>query len=207
MVGNNTGATVEPGEPQHAGVGDGHSVWWRWRAPASGYVTISPASNSYAPVVTVYTGPAVSNLSALAYSPAGTVTFSAAEGTIYHIAVDGTGGWEGSFKLNLVLSTIRLTQPSQGAAFYLGSPITLAASTTPVDGNGIYVDFFADGQFVGSAPRLPLATITWTNAGLGPHSLTASTTDRRGTTRWSAPVGIRVRPLNDDSPMRLFSKD
>jgi hypothetical protein len=198
MVGNNNGAAVEPGEPQHAGVGDGNSVWWRWRVPSSGNVTISPASNSYAPVVAVYTGPVVSNLTAVASSPAGAVTFNATEGTIYHIAVDGTGGWEGPFQLNLVLSTIRLTEPSQGAEFYLGAPITLAASTTAVDGNGNFVDFFADGQFVGSASRLPQATVTWTNAGLGFHSLTASTTDRRGTTRWSKPVGLTVRPLNDN---------
>jgi hypothetical protein len=198
IVGDNVGATFESGEPQHAGVGDGHSVWWRWQAPVSGYVIISPASNSYAPIVAVYTGSVVSNLTAVASSPTGTVAFNAMEGTTYHIAVDGTGGWEGPFRLNLLLSTIRLTQPSQGAAFYVGAPITLAASTTPVDGKGMFVDFFADGQFVGSAPRLPHATITWANAGLGPHSLTASTTDRHGTTRWSEPVGIRVRPLNDD---------
>ena len=42
IIGNNTGATSEEGEPIHAGVGNGHSVWWKWKAPASCDVTIDP---------------------------------------------------------------------------------------------------------------------------------------------------------------------
>lgn len=198
IQGNNIAATDRPGEPQHAGVGDGHSVWWQWVAPASGYVVLSSVSNSPPPVIAVYSGQVVSNLSQRASSATGMVAFEAVKGTAYHIAVDGMYGWEGSFRLNLLLSTIHLTQPLAGAKFYVGTPIQIATSTTPLDGDGTIVDFFAGDQFLGSARRTSHPTITWTNAELGPYSLTARITDRRGVTRSSEPVAIRVRPGNDD---------
>src|SRR5687767_8025962 len=37
--GTSLGATVEPGEPFHYGPYRLHSVWHRWTAPATGYVT------------------------------------------------------------------------------------------------------------------------------------------------------------------------
>ena len=197
LQGNNTAATSEPGEPQHAGVGSGRSVWWEWVAPASGYVTLAPAPNSAAPVLAIYTGTSVSNLTAVAASAVGTVAFDAVEGHLYHIAVDGLAGWQGSFALDLLLSTIRLTEPSPGARFYPGDPIVLAATTSPLDGDGSVVDFFAGTQFLGEASR-QAATFSWTNASLGTYSLTAATTDRQGTTRRSKPVVIHVRPRNDD---------
>src|SRR5258708_39948322 len=43
--GTNSNATKEPGEPDHAGIPGGKSVWWKWQAPASGYVTISTAGS------------------------------------------------------------------------------------------------------------------------------------------------------------------
>ncbi len=198
IPGNNLAATAQPGEPQHAGVGDGHSVWWKWVAPATGYAVLSFASNSAPPVVAVYTGQTVSNLIEHASMAAGTVGFETIKETTYYIAVDGTSSWEGSFTLNLMLSTIRLTQPTAGAKFYVGDPIKMAASTTPLDGNGTFVDFYAGDQFLGSAPRMPHPAIIWTNAGLGSYPLTAQITDRRGITRSSEPVNIRVRPGNDD---------
>ena len=198
LQGNNVAATAEPGEPHHAGVGDGHSVWWKWVAPTTGYAVLSFASNSAPCVAAVYTGQVLSNLTAQASMATGTVGFDTVKETTYYIAVDGTSGREGAFTLNLLLSTIRLIQPTAGAKFYVGAPIKLAASTTSLDGNGTSVDFYAGDQFLGSAPKTPHPAIIWTNAGLGSYPLTARITDRRGLTRSSEPVNIRVRPGNDD---------
>jgi hypothetical protein len=44
---NNSGATKEPGEPDDAGNPGGSSVWYSWKAPASGRVTLS--TNEIAP--------------------------------------------------------------------------------------------------------------------------------------------------------------
>ncbi|HXS69058.1 MAG TPA: Ig-like domain-containing protein, partial [Candidatus Polarisedimenticolia bacterium] len=197
IVGNNDGATSEKGEPIHAGTGNGHSVWWKWKAPASCDVTIEPASNSVAPVVAVYSGKTIESLFAVSSSATGSVSFSAVKGTIYHIAVDGSSGWTGSFALRMTPSTIRLTAPSPGAEFHTGDQIILTAITTPTDEKGASVDFFAASEFLGSAPRKD-ATFTWANSEPGAYSLVASITDRKGFVRRSEPVGIIVIPANDD---------
>ncbi len=197
IQGDNTAATSEPGEPLYIGTGEGRSVWWKWVAPVSGYVTINPATNSVTPVVLVYTGNNVSNMTLVVSSVTGPPAFEAVAGTEYHISVDGSYGWEGPFTLNLFESTIRLTRPVPDALYYAGDSITLAASTTALDGNGTEVDFFANGQLLGSAPRSS-ATIKWTNADLGTYNLTATTTDSHGVTHGSQPVTIHVRPANDD---------
>src|SRR5262245_19341769 len=93
----NSGATSEPGEPNHAGNASGHSLWWRWTAPANGSVQIDTC-DSYAidTVLAVYTGDAVDALSEVASndnfancSSLSAVTFTASVGKTYHVAVDG----------------------------------------------------------------------------------------------------------------------
>lgn len=93
-------STSEPGEPNHAGNASGHSVWWRWTAPANGSVQVDTCG-SYAidTVLAVYTGDAVDALSEVASNddlancvPGSAVTFTASAGTTYHIAVDGAAG-------------------------------------------------------------------------------------------------------------------
>jgi len=100
-AGNNLMAAAEPGEPNHTGRNPGgHSVWYTWTAPYVCFVTLAATGTNFPPVVNVYTGTNLSTLSAVGTnSPAG-VSFVAAAGTTYEIAVDGAGG---SFSLNLSL--------------------------------------------------------------------------------------------------------
>lgn len=89
--GYNWSASKEAGEPEHAGDPGGASVWYRWTAPASGHVELG-ACNSFDVLVSVYTGNAVSSLSAVPLESRPTpcfVNFAASAGTTYHIAVDG----------------------------------------------------------------------------------------------------------------------
>ncbi len=101
----NSFATTEPGEPEHAGNAGGSSVWWSWTAPTNGMVTISTLGSSFDTLVGVYTGAAVANLSLVASNDdagsrlTGEVTFPAAAGTTYQIAVDGYDGATGSIVL------------------------------------------------------------------------------------------------------------
>lgn len=98
VTGNNDSATKEPGEPNHAGNPGGKSVWWSWRAPTTGFVTISTAGSMSSQtgsdldaLLAVYLGDSVSNLLGIVSSE-GTgvsVTFRADAGKIYQIAVDG----------------------------------------------------------------------------------------------------------------------
>ncbi len=41
VIGSNTTATIETGEPNHGGAPGGKSVWWTWTAPASGIVSVT----------------------------------------------------------------------------------------------------------------------------------------------------------------------
>jgi hypothetical protein len=97
------GATRELGEPDHAGVAAGHSVWWSWRARASGVVQIDTCeSYFFDSVLAVYTGNTVDDLTLVADNDdragcgpgsgvgSSAVEFTAAAGTTYRIAIDGS---------------------------------------------------------------------------------------------------------------------
>ncbi|HKP88632.1 MAG TPA: hypothetical protein VJT75_01540 [Thermoleophilaceae bacterium] len=105
-VDTNVGATQEPGEPVHGGNGIDPSVWYRWKAPATGEVRIETSPRSLtAPVTAVYTGDTVGSLTAVPLTRApGTsrqYRFEAVAGTTYRIAVDGASGQQGTFALSL----------------------------------------------------------------------------------------------------------
>jgi hypothetical protein len=107
VTGSNTNATGEAGEPKHAGVIGGKSVWWTWTAPASGIVTISLDGSSFDTVLGVYQGSTMESLLPVAQDDDGgvgsssRVVFSATAGTTYQIAVDGYLGDSGDIKLTL----------------------------------------------------------------------------------------------------------
>src|SRR5829696_9089790 len=59
VASTNQGATAETGEPNHAGVVGGSSVWFRWTADRTGGLTILTRQISFDTVLAVYTGPSV----------------------------------------------------------------------------------------------------------------------------------------------------
>jgi hypothetical protein len=116
--GTTDGATVEPGEPNPAG-SNGVSVWYSWKAPVSGYTTLTlPWMESGSAALGVYTGDSVDALTeapglsyGYGYSPYG---FQAVAGTTYRIAVNG--GWTpavGGFELGLA---VKVTPPNDDFA-------------------------------------------------------------------------------------------
>jgi len=130
----NSGATKESGEPNHAGNAGGKSLWWTWTAPSSGPATLNTADSNFRNALAVYTGGAVSNLTMIAANLAGLgtntsqVAFSAFSGTTYHFAVDGFNGATGSVVLNLSLSpptaSISLSQPVRAGDGFFHFTIT-----------------------------------------------------------------------------------
>lgn len=145
----NTGATKETGEPNHAGTAGGKSLWWTWTAPLSGPVSLNTAGSIFRNALAVYTGTALTNLTAVATNLAGAgtntsqVNFTATAGTTYQIAVDGFSGASGSVVLNLSMPSgnITLSQPVRaGDGFFqftinsaAGLVLTISASTNLVD--------------------------------------------------------------------------
>lgn len=119
---SNVEATKEEGEPYHGPLGSkGHSVWFKWEATSTGFVTVGTCGSDFETVVSVYTGTAVDELTKVAgdFASEGPgcpsfsgreFTFEAISGTIYEIAVDGDAFYvppaepplgEGTFDLQL----------------------------------------------------------------------------------------------------------
>ena len=96
-IGSNIAATKESGEPNHAGIDGGASVWWKWTAPSSGVTQITTFGSDFDTLLAVYTGNSVDGLTEIfsdddANNVAqSSVAFNATAGTTYKIAVDGCG--------------------------------------------------------------------------------------------------------------------
>ncbi len=110
-------ATAEAEEPAHFLGGTSpnvavKSLWWRWTAAASGFVSLTTAGSNFDTVLAVYTGSSLSALSRVAENDEATtqdstsgVFFRAVAGRTYYIAVDGYSGASGSVVLNLTPSS------------------------------------------------------------------------------------------------------
>ncbi len=105
----NTGASREPGEPDHANVPGGGSVWFRWTSPSQGVASFDTFGSDFDTVLAVYTGDNVAALTWIAsnddadLSLQSKVEFQAVRDTVYHIAVDGYRGASGQIALNWAL--------------------------------------------------------------------------------------------------------
>ena len=107
VSGLNVGATKEPGEPSHAGNAGGHSIWYRWTAPATRRFRFDTLGSDFNTLLAVYIGSSVNGLTAIASNDNATstttssaVAFNATAGTTYSIVVDGNGGATGTFYLS-----------------------------------------------------------------------------------------------------------
>lgn len=149
----NAGMTKEPGEPNHAGNAGGKSIWFVWVAPAAGSCMIDTFGSNFDTLLAVYTGTSVDALTEVASnddsgtSTTSSVTFTAAAGTVYHIAVDGYSGASGSVTLNWAQSsasvpTIASFTPATGA---VGASVTINGANfsgaTSVNFNGVSATF------------------------------------------------------------------
>jgi hypothetical protein len=107
VTGTNVNATKESGEPNHAGIPGGRSVWYRWRAPATGSVIFETVGSSFDTLLAAYRGSSVSALTRVAANDdigsgvyQSRIKFTAYAGTTYMLAVDGYYGASGSVKLS-----------------------------------------------------------------------------------------------------------
>src|SRR5690606_213049 len=95
--------------------------------------------------------------------------------------------------------SVSLTAPAAGASFNAGAPIAIAANASDTDGSVQRVEFFAGSTSLGVDSSAPYA-MTWNNAPVGNHSLTALAIDDDNASRRSAAVSISVRQSADVTP-------
>lgn len=138
--GTTNDATTEPGEPDHAGVVTGASVWYRWTPDASEPVVIGTcgSENSWNSVLGVYTGSTLDGLTPVAgnddtrgcglYWSHSRVVFEAEAGETYWIAVGGRHGTSGNLELEILPA-----DPPTNDAFAAADVIN---GTLPVEATG-----------------------------------------------------------------------
>ncbi len=151
---SNLNATRETNEPDNGSPfydannvyqdpgGEGHaSVWWSYTAPGNGYMDITVSPATFNPLIAVYQGTVVSNLSLIVSSSeawgvpgtmedilANNVHFAVSSNSNYRIAVDGYAQSSGTFTL-----TSQYTPPPGNDNF--ASRIVLPATFTSVIGS------------------------------------------------------------------------
>lgn len=112
VTSSNAHCSREAGEPTILGLSGGDSVWYQWTAPATGHYQIAAISNDFDPILAVYTGSSLSNLSLVASDDntgannaqtGALCSIDATAGTTYRITVDTkTAGSVGQFTLSIV---------------------------------------------------------------------------------------------------------
>jgi subtilisin family serine protease len=164
VKGSNIGATVQTGEPKHAGIAGGKSVWWSWTAPSTGTFTLATAGSSFDTTLGIYTGTAVNALRVVGSNDDQSTTLrtskvvvSVVAGTTYRIAVDGYSAASGAITLagSLVAKAVLATPAGMAALRDTTGRITISwgavasASSyevTLTSGNTVY----ASGQVTGT---------------------------------------------------------
>ena len=109
VTGTNVGSSKEPDETTV-----GHSVWYKWQAPANGDFTFSTFGSDFNTLLFVFTGESVGALTGRGTSDddaqsfcstfISRVTFTATQGQTYYLAVDGAN----SFTFPAITGNIRL---------------------------------------------------------------------------------------------------
>lgn len=91
-------ATREPGEPNHGGFTNDHTVWWSWTAPARGHFTLRQDAGSWV-ISAVYTGDSLASLTPTPSFSGG--QFETLPGVTYQIALVSYWGNEEHIAFNL----------------------------------------------------------------------------------------------------------
>jgi subtilisin family serine protease len=87
--------------------------------------------------------------------------------------------------------SVALTQPPDGSTFTAPASVPIEATASDSDGTIARVDFYANGNSIGSVAAPPYS-ITWSGVSAGTYALTATATDNGGATASSGARTIVV---------------
>ena len=92
-----------------------------------------------------------------------------------------------------LVPTVTISTPASNATFNAPATITVTATAGEPGGSIARVDFYANGNPIGSKTTAPY-TVTWSNAGIGGYTLSAKVTDGAGTVATAAGIPVTVLP-------------
>ena len=215
-IATNDKATVEPGEPLHAGKVGGHSVWISWQAPDDGLVTVTTDGSSFDTLLGVYVfgdddgdGQTISQLHAIAENDdhdlmlTSFAQFGAVSNHIYQIAVDGFSGATGQIVLSLdFLGSTNLLPQVSGLSgdqsLRLGDPLILTVNVIPA--KDMEIEWYLNGAPVSddyyNGTTLVIPSIRQSDLGLYTARLSVNDTEF-----FSAPVEIEVNSEGQPSAL------
>lgn len=217
---NNRFATLEAGEPQHAGVANvAASLWWSWSPVNNTNVFIDTTGSSVDTVLAVYTGNALNNLQLVAATNdigmrrQAYLSLPVQGGTTYRIAVASVGTNSlGSIQLRVAPGGGRdLTPP----AVFVSSPLSgLSVSNDVINVTGTAVDPAPNATGVsevflsinGGVASAAVGTTNWTAPALlraGQNVLTVASVDAAG--NFSQSVSVQVHYFANDPPNDVFA--
>ncbi len=189
VTGTNLESSAEPGEPSPPATdAGGASLWYSWRAPATGPVSFSTGSAVAGRDTTLaaYTGSSLAGLTQVAgddgRSLLSSVEFTATAGRTYALAVDGFRAFAagvGPFSLSWAgTEAPPVSTTTTLAVAVTGRSATLTASVSAPGGAPVgRVDFRDAGAVVGSgrvSAGSSAASITLTDLLVGDHSFRAT---------------------------------
>jgi len=156
-----SGATKQPGEPNHAGNIGGKSVWWKVVPPMDGSVRLNTYGSGFDTVLGLYTGDSVSTLTLVAASDdcggyESCVSQPVTGGVTYYIAVDGYNDGAGADSGLVRLQASFASYPAQMAA---------PTVTAGAPGSGTVSATFTPPTFSGSSPIVDYWVNCWSNDG------------------------------------------
>jgi len=209
-TGNNTGATIETGEPSSQGFTRwGATLWWKWVAPVSGTAVVDTFGSTFNTFLSVYTGTAVNALTlvgrndnAPGQANVSQVSFTATQGTEYEIQVAGVSGFGGGTAFGSIQLTVQMppsvtiTSPTNNSLSVAGSNIVLNATASSPNGAVTEVDFYSavpGGIFtrIAALTNAPY-TFVFSNPPLGTNIFIALVTDVSGASAASASLNVLV---------------
>jgi hypothetical protein len=91
--------------------------------------------------------------------------------------------------------TVTLTSLRAKGFYAIKEPINLSVTASDTDGSVVQVEYFANGELIGSsvAGKDELFSMTWQPTDTGSYRVQAQAMDNMGATTMSAPVLIRIR--------------
>jgi hypothetical protein len=202
VKGANFSATRETGEPVHYLPGTSNSVWYAWRAPATGIVTFDTKGSGFDTVLAVYVGNYPETLREIVSDDddggfhTSQVSWNATTGMVYRIVIDGVTGEAGNYVCNWNLETTsaRLpvitmqprsqTVPPGGTASF-----TVMATDPRVT---LAFQWFRNGGLLPGATSSNLTLVNVQSAQLGQYRV--AVTNSVGRVAFSKPVDLEIGP-------------